>query len=222
MFTYKSFNLFETKKEEKEAIFSFLSWVWLTIGYALNIWYQLVPGEWIIDSDLAAEMVLANMLNHERSILSTNWFYSTELRVFNLQWFYRVGLLVFPDNWTYARTLAMACFYIVVIAAWLFLMNACKFGKFGVWSAAFLIWPFGFWHHLLSTYGGYYFVFPIFSFAILGVVVLLGGGRRDSKTKKNLLVGYWLYLVFSIWNEWTASDDVFFCTTVSCGHSGAL
>ena len=180
-------NILESVNKDRGIIFSFLSWVWLIIGYALDIWYQLVPGEWIIDSDLAAEMVLANMLNNERSILSPNWFYSTELRVFNLQWFYRAGLLIFPNNWTYARTLAMAVFLIVVIAAWLFLMNACKMGRFGVWSAAFLIWPFGFWHHFLSTYGGYYFVFPIFSFAILGIIVLLAGGKC-TKTKKILLI----------------------------------
>ena len=174
-------------KNKGGAMASVLSWLWLISGFALDIWYQLVPGEWIIDSDLAAEMVLANMLNHERSILSTNWFYSTELRVFNLQWFYRIGLLIFPDNWTYARTLAMAFFLIVVIAALLFLMSACKMGRYGVWAAAFLIWPFGFWHHFLSTYGGYYFVFPIFSFLILGIIVLLADGKY-SKIKKILLI----------------------------------
>lgn len=187
MFNYKSFKILGSVNKDKGVIFSFLSWVWLIIGYVLNIWYQLVPGEWVIDSDLAAEMVLANMLNKERSILSTNWFYSTELRVFNLQWFYRVGLLFFPNNWTYARTLAMAAFLIVVIAAWLFLMNVCKMGRFGVWTAAFLIWPFGFWHHFLSTYGGYYFVYPIFSFLILGIIVLLAE-RKYSKTKMILLI----------------------------------
>lgn len=173
--------------KNQERIFSFLSWVWLMIGFVLDIWYQLVPGEWIIDSDLAAEMVLAKMLNNERSILSPNWYYSTELRVFNLQWFYRIGLFIFPNNWTYARALAMAFFLIVVVASCIFLLNACKMGRFGVWSAAFLIWPFGFWHHFLSIYGGYYFVFPIFSFLILGIIVLLAGGKY-SKTKKILLI----------------------------------
>ena len=190
MFTYKRFNKFnilETIQKDKGVLFSFLSWLWLIIGYVVNIWYQLVPGEWIIDADLAAEMVLANVLNNEGGILSPNWFYSTEIRVFNLQWFYRIGLLFFPNNWTYARTFAMAVFYITVIAAWLFLMHACKIGRFGVWSAAFLIWPFGFKHHFYSTYGGYYFVFPVFSFLILGIIVLLAG-EESSKMKKVLLI----------------------------------
>ena len=180
-------DILESLNKDRGIIFAFLSWVWLIIGYALDIWYQLVPGEWIIDSDLAAEMVLANMLNNEGSILSPNWFYGRELRVFNLQWLYRIGLLIFPDNWTYARTLAMAIFLILVITALLFLMHACKMGRFGVWAAAFLIWPFGFWHHFLSTYGGYYLVYPVFYLAVLGIIVRLAG-RECSKTKKILLI----------------------------------
>ena len=189
MFKMKKFdksNLSALIKKDGGLIFTLFSWAWLILGYVLDIWYQLVPGEWVIDSDLAAEMVLANMLNNEKSILSTNWFYSTELRVFNLQWFYRVGLLIFPNNWTYARTFAMAVFLIIVIAAWLFLMHACKMGTYGVWSAAFLIWPFSFYHHFFSTYGGYYFVFPIFSFAILGIIVQLAKGE-GSRIQKILL-----------------------------------
>lgn len=190
MLTYKSLdrlNIFGSIKKDKGVIFSLLSWIWLIVGYALNIWFQLVPGEWIIDSDLAAEMVLANLLNNERSVLSLNWFYSTEIKVFNIQWLYRIGLLIFPNNWTYARTIAMAFFYIAVIAAWLFLMNVCKIGRFGVWSAAFLIWPFGFWHHFLSIYGGYYLVYSLFSFPILGIIVLLAR-EENSKIKKILLI----------------------------------
>lgn len=30
------------------------SCLWLIAGFVLDIWYQLVPGEWSIDSDLAA------------------------------------------------------------------------------------------------------------------------------------------------------------------------
>lgn len=46
-----------------------------------------MPGKWIVDSDLASEMILSDLLNKEGSIISHNWFYSTELKVVNLQWF---------------------------------------------------------------------------------------------------------------------------------------
>lgn len=163
------------------------SWLWLIAGFILDIWYQLVPGEWIIDSDLAAEMVLADMLNKEGSIISTNWFYSTEIKVFNLQWFYRIGLLIFPDNWTYARTFSMALVLLVVIAAWMFFMHACGAGKFAVWAAAFAIWPFSFRYHFLAVYGGYYYVYHVFSLVTFGIILLLSN-RKYSASKRILLI----------------------------------
>lgn len=30
-----------------------LPWLWLAAGYVLDMWFQLVPGKWIVDSDLA-------------------------------------------------------------------------------------------------------------------------------------------------------------------------
>ena len=76
-----------------------LPWLWMAAAYLTDFWYQLVPGRWIVDSDLASEMILADLLNREGSVISHNWFYSTELKVVNLQWFYRLGLLLFPDDW---------------------------------------------------------------------------------------------------------------------------
>ena len=37
-------------------------WLWIAAGYLLDLWYQLVPGKWIVDSDLASEMILADLL----------------------------------------------------------------------------------------------------------------------------------------------------------------
>ncbi len=170
-------------KLDCEILLKAVSWLWLAAGFIIDIWYQLVPGEWIIDSDLAAEMILADKLGNEGTILSHDWFYSTELRVFNLQWFYRIGLRFFPNNWTYARTLAMGIFLTVVVLSWLFFMKACNAGgAYGVMAAAFAIMPFGFRYHFLSVYGGYYFVFNIFTLLIFGIILLLTD-REYSRVK---------------------------------------
>ena len=67
------------------AALALLPWLWLAAGYVLDMWFQLVPGKWIVDSDLASEMMLAKILNQEGSILSHSWYYSTELRDVNMQ-----------------------------------------------------------------------------------------------------------------------------------------
>ena len=89
----------QMKGSSLKKIGALLPWLWLAAGYVLDMWFQLVPGKWIVDSDLASEMMLTKILNQEGSILSHSWYYSTELRVVNMQWFYRLGLLLFPDDW---------------------------------------------------------------------------------------------------------------------------
>ena len=89
----------QTKGGALHRLWQALPWLWMAAAYLFDLWYQLVPGKWIVDSDLASEMILSDLLNKEGSIISHNWFYSTELKVVNLQWFYRLGLLLFPDDW---------------------------------------------------------------------------------------------------------------------------
>ena len=84
----------QMKGSSLKKIGALLPWLWLAAGYVLDMWFQLVPGKWIVDSDLASEMMLTKILNQEGSILSHSWYYSTELRVVNMQWFYRLGLLL--------------------------------------------------------------------------------------------------------------------------------
>ena len=87
----------QTKGGALHRLWQALPWLWMAAAYLFDLWYQLVPGKWIVDSDLASEMILSDLLNKEGSIISHNWFYSTELKVVNLQWFYRLGLLLFPE-----------------------------------------------------------------------------------------------------------------------------
>jgi hypothetical protein len=148
-------------------------WVWMVLGTLYDIWYQIVPGKWIVDSDLAAEMVLSNHLNQTHRVLSKDWFYSTELRVFESQWFYRVGLLFSPDNWHVARVIAAVLMYIVFIAVTLFFAKSIGLRKYAPWVAAILMWPFGRWYLVYGLYGTYYLVYMMFSMAVTGVILHL-------------------------------------------------
>ena len=73
----------QTKGGVLHALWRWLPWLWIAGGYLFDLWYQIVPGKWIVDSDLASEMILSDLLNREGSIISQNWFYSTELKVVN-------------------------------------------------------------------------------------------------------------------------------------------
>lgn len=156
-----------------------MPWLWIVAGYLFDLWYQLVPGRWIVDSDLASEMILADLLNQEGSIISHNWYYSTELKVVNLQWFYRIGLVLFPNDWHLARAFGMAIALVLYAVALLLLARWAGLGRAGLWMTGALLWPFGQHYLVYSIFGGYYLVYTTFYLFVLAL--LLRSMRTDIK-----------------------------------------
>ena len=161
----------QTKGGALHKVWQALPWLWMAAAYLFDLWYQLVPGKWIVDSDLASEMILSDLLNKEGTIISHNWFYSTELKVVNLQWFYRLGLLIFPNDWHLARTFGMAITLALFAAAMLFFVKCAGLGRAGLWMVGTLLWPFGQQYLVYAIYGGYYFVYTFFYMLVLALVL---------------------------------------------------
>lgn len=161
----------QTKGGALHKVWQALPWLWMAAAYLFDLWYQLVPGKWIVDSDLASEMILSDLLNKEGTIISHNWFYSTELKVVNLQWFYRLGLLIFPNDWHLARTFGMAITLALFAAAMLFFVKCAGLGRAGLWMVGTLLWPFGQHYLVYAIYGGYYFVYTFFYMLVLALVL---------------------------------------------------
>ena len=161
----------QTKGGALHKVWQALPWLWMAAAYLFDLWYQLVPGKWIVDSDLASEMILSDLLNKEGTIISHNWFYSTELKVVNLQWFYRLGLLIFPNDWHLARTCGMAITLALFAAAMLFFVKCAGLGRAGLWMVGTLLWPFGQHYLVYAIYGGYYLVYTFFYMLVLALVL---------------------------------------------------
>ena len=58
----------QTKGGALHKVWQALPWLWMAAAYLFDLWYQLVPGKWIVDSDLASEMILSDLLNKEGTI----------------------------------------------------------------------------------------------------------------------------------------------------------
>ena len=149
----------QTKQNRQGKLWQLLPWLWLAAGYILDLWFQLVPGRWLVDSDMASEMMLSNFLNREGRIISKIWYYSTEIRVVSVQWVYRFTLLLFPNDWHMARTLGMAIMLALFAGLMLLLARSIGLGRIGVWMAAALIWPYGRTYLVYAIYGGHYLVY---------------------------------------------------------------
>ena len=67
------------------------------------------------DSDIAGELILANMLAKENSIITQNWYYSTEIRVLNTNLVF-APLFYFFNDWHTIRILGTIIIHICLLA----------------------------------------------------------------------------------------------------------
>ncbi len=163
----------------------------LFVTYIIDVAYMAINGKTLLDSDMASEMVLSDILNKEHSVLgiTKSWYYSTEIRVFETQWFYRIGLLLSPNNWHVARTIGMAiALALLAFAVW-FLFWALEMENWGRFAAAICLFPSGSWYFWQTIFGGYYLPYIYISLFSLAFVVLATKGPKYH-------IGYVLGIVF--------------------------
>lgn len=118
----------------------------------LNVIFQMKT-EWLVDSDMAQEMCLADHLNQTGSVISKNWVYTTEIRVLNTHCFFRAGLFLFPDNWHYARIFGAVCVYILLLAGMYLFMKAAGKKEYWMTAAAASLMPVSTMYWFLGLYG---------------------------------------------------------------------
>ena len=141
---------------------------------------------------MASEMILANLLNQEGGILSKNWYYSTELRVFCLQPFYRIGLLLKPHDWYVARIIGQALCLLATIASYLYMGHQLGLRYNGLLSAIAFACPFGTWYLMYGIYGGYYLPHMLLLTLCFGVSLAL---RKATSNKRKLWLSFCLMVL---------------------------
>lgn len=178
----------ELQKKKKYSVWDVLPWVWLVLAYSVTMIFLALRGRGYIDSDMASEMVLADLLNKEGGFLSTNWGYSTELRVVFLQMIYRVTLLIFPDNWYAAHVLGQAIWMLLLIGAVLFAGHSLGLKENGVWAAAAMACPFGMWYFWYGAFGGFYVPHMIFLLLSFGLAVQFAKAEEKNTIRQAVLL----------------------------------
>ena len=186
--------LFVPGERKSDRFFCLFPWVWLAAAYCITMGVLCLHGRGYIDSDMSSEMILADLLNKEGGLLSTNWWYSTELRVFYVQIFYRLGLLLFPGDWYAARMVGQALLLLVLVAAYLYVGHGLRLRNCGAWGAAALVCPFGGWYLWYVTFGGFYI--PHMALVLLGYGTLIRLMRPA--TRKQRLVQIVVLLAVSL------------------------
>lgn len=154
-------------------LFQVFPWVWLVAAYILVFLVFGLLGRTYIDSDMASEMVLADLLNKEGGLLSTNWWYSTEIKLCSLQMYYQIGLKIFPNNWYAARIFGQAILMLLFLAVYLYVGHGLKLKNYAAWGAAALACPFGLWYLWYGAFGGFYITYMVWILLSFGAMLHL-------------------------------------------------
>ena len=165
-----------------------MPWCWASAGIVWDVWYYIARGRQMLDSDMASEMILSDILNNEHSVLglTTSWGYDEELRFINIHWFLRIGLAIFPNDWHMARIVGTTLSLLVMAFAMWLVFYAIGHPVWGAWAVALTVFPGGSWYFWQTIYGGYYMIYitvPLLTFALIVLTL------RDINSLRNRIYG---------------------------------
>jgi hypothetical protein len=153
-------------------------------------------GQWI-DSDMASEMILGNLLAKENKLVTSSWEYSAEIRLVYQQLFFMPLFKLF-DDWRVVRAITVLLNNIVLLASYFFMMKQFRVSKKTVLlTSLFLILPVSMVYWGIVLFGGYYVFFIAMFFCYLGLfAILLNSGKSGKKTNAAFILFALLSFVF--------------------------
>ena len=165
-----------------------LPWVVLVVAYLMTVMFQALYGMHNLNADVSSDMVLAQLLNEEGSLLSNNWYYSTELRLVSHVPVYQLGMLLF-DSWHAVRTFAIAVLLAGAALSLIYVLRGVGLQKCAPYAATAIILPFSGAQDFLFVYGLCYTVWFIVTCLMLGLIFRL----NQPKGRKGRL--FWIVLI---------------------------
>lgn len=135
------------------------------------------------NDDASAEMILSNLIARNGGILSKDWQYSTELRVFNTQLVFSF-LFRFIDSWKWVRVIGNGLLYISIIASTFYLCSVLNIKKYFPIVAAMMILPSSREYFEFATHGTYlipHLIISILSVALFIDIQDLNGKDRNTR-----------------------------------------
>lgn len=155
------------------------------VGFSIIITYFTT--QICIDSDASSELVLAEHLSKTCQILSTDWFYSTELRVINTQLIYTPLFWIF-DDWHMVRFFGALILQGILILSFYFYTHLLDIEKntFYICSALYLL-PVSVCYGRIALYNCYYIPHIVLSLIIVGLIFAKKNSRKPSSKCARLL-----------------------------------
>ena len=143
-----------------------------------------------LDSDASSELVLTRHLLDSGKLLSSDWFYATELRFMHVQWIY-MPLMLLLDDWQMVRYVGALIMHALYIISFACLVHAAgKSKRFFFYGAALLLLPVSVNYGRIVLYHNHYLPNIALSFFLLALTLHFAGAV-DWRCKKT-----WIRLFF--------------------------
>lgn len=187
----------------KEKIARYGSFVLLGLAFLALVLFNLLWQDHWLNSDMAAEMIFSKLLSESGHIFATpNWYYSTEFR-FLYTHLVMAPLFLISNDWHLIRMITNIVTYVVMLAAYFYMMKPLKVEKrFVALTAIILLLPFSETMMTHMQMGNTYMPHVIISFFFFGIFLRLINKEEYTKARR------WELLVF------------FVILSVICGVSG--
>lgn len=166
--------------------FRWMLWAALLLVFAWACYFMPICNETLMDSDMASDMILAHLLSQEGGILSTKWYYSTELHVLHTQ-LISAPLFWITDNWYVVHTASNAILYLLLLLSAYYCCRQLRIRKGFPVVGILLMTPLNvhYTNNILSR--ACYIPYLVISFCLMGM--LLQQARTASRWKRSALVG---------------------------------
>ena len=175
----------KTKQFDLNKILNAAAYILFIAGFVF-LCYVIRTRSWTdLDSDMSSELILAKMLKEEGRILTSNWYYSTELRILYYTQIAAV-LFHFTDNWYMVRVCSdIIMLMIYVVSTWCLCISTGLKRYFPVFGLA-LILPFSFVYHHFVLYTSCYI--PYIAGAFFSIALAIRYTQSDNRKTRITIV----------------------------------
>lgn len=162
------------------------------------IYYMSISINSILDDDMSAELILSELLSRERKIMSKNWFYSTELRVFNMQLIFTPLFWLFK-SWHLVRIVGTTVLIVCLLLSFLYVYKQLGLDlKYWSYFATGILVPFSSEYYYIVLMSGFYIPHIIITFLTLGLLVKSIKSYYISVDTKKFYVRYIVLCVIAL------------------------
>jgi hypothetical protein len=175
----------------------------------------------ILDSDASSELVLGKLLADQSRIVTSDWFYSSEIRFFGTNLVY-MPLFKLLSDWHLIRFISILVFQAMLAGSYYFLTRKANISRNAYFvSASLMLLPLNVVYGRIVLYHNYYIPCFVFGFLIAGLYLSFMGhtGQRRRVQQALRLTGLLLLTLMSSMNGFRqlyATIVPLFCTALFC------